>query len=134
MRFLLLALMIALLPVRGWMGNAMAVDMASQAVAKAQKTGSVSPASAVTDAEASMPEDCPMHAQPADKDAGSTGAQVAGSVHCNACDTCELCLALATSTWREAATPAFTRHAAPLAAGYLFSSADSFSSFKPPIS
>jgi hypothetical protein len=134
MRFLLLALMIALLPVRGWMGNAMAVDMASQAVAKAQKTGSVVPASAVADADASMPADCPMHAQSADQEAAVTDVPVIGSVHCNACDTCELCLALATLTWPDLLPTAFTPHAAPLATGYRFSSADSFSSLKPPIS
>jgi hypothetical protein len=134
MRFLLLALMIALLPVRGWMGNAMAVDMASQAVAKAYKTGSAVPASVVVDADASMPADCPMHAQPADTDASGADAPLAGSAHCNACDTCELCLALATSTWPDLLPTAFTRHAAPLAAGYRFSSADRFSSLKPPIS
>jgi hypothetical protein len=133
MRFLLLALMIALLPVRGWMGNAMALDMASQTVAKAQKTGSVAPASTVANADASMPADCPMHAQPGDQAAPGTDAQVSG-VHCNACDTCELCLALATSTWLDAAALAFAPHVAPLATGYRFSSADRVSSFKPPIS
>jgi hypothetical protein len=128
MRILLLALMIALLPVRGWMGNAMAVDMASQAVAKAQQTDSEA------DADASMPADCPMHAQSAGKEAADGDAQVTGSVHCNGCDNCELCLALVTSTWPEELTPTITRHAAPLATGYRFSSADRFSSFKPPIS
>jgi hypothetical protein len=131
MRIWLLVLMIALLPVRGWMGNAMAVDMASQAVAKAQKTDSA--ASEAMETEASMPADCPMHAQFADTAAPAIDAE-AGGVHCNACDTCELCLALATSTWSDAATLAFAPHAAPLATGYGFSSADSFSSFKPPIS
>jgi hypothetical protein len=133
MRIWLLVLMIALLPVRGWLGNAMAVDMASQAVAKAQKAGSPVPANVVIDAEASMPADCPMHAQSADTAAAAIDAE-AGSVHCNACDTCELCLALATSTWSDAATLAFAPHAAPLATGYRFTSADRFSSFKPPIS
>jgi hypothetical protein len=132
MRILLLALMIALLPLRGWMGNAMAVDMALQAVVKAQKTGPAMPAGAVIDAEASMPADCPMHAQSADKTAAATDAEMSG-VHCNACDTCELCLALATSTWPDAAL-AFAPRIAPLATGYRFSSADRFSSFKPPIS
>jgi hypothetical protein len=135
MRFLLLALMIALLPVRGWTGNAMAVDMAAQAVAKAQKAG-VAAASpeAAPGADASMPADCPMHAQVQVDDAASTDAPQAGGGHCNACDTCELCLALATSTWPDAAPTAFTRHAKPLAIGHGFSSADRFSSFKPPIS
>jgi hypothetical protein len=131
MRFLLLALMIALLPVRGWMGNAMAVDMASQAVMKAQKAGSQQDATLT--AEDSMPADCPMHAQGAGTDAASPEVGSSGGSHCNACDTCELCLALATSTWPDAAAVSFARHIAPLAMGYRFTSADSFSSFKPPI-
>jgi hypothetical protein len=130
MRILLLALMIALLPVRGWMGNAMALDMASQAVAQAQKTG----AGVSAQADAAMPPDCPMHAQQADPDAYSADAAAAGTVHCNGCDTCELCLALATATWPDGVRPTITRHAAPLAAGYRFSSADRFSTQKPPIS
>ncbi len=133
MRILLLALMIALLPVRGWMGNAMAVDMASQVVAKAQKAPTAESTGTVADSDASMAADCPMHAQSADNAAADREAQVSG-VHCNACDTCELCLALATSTWPGASALAFAPHLAPLATGYRFSSADSFSSFKPPIS
>ena len=129
MRFLLLALMIALLPVRGWMGNAMAVDMASQAVIKAQQAGSQKDA-----ADGAMPADCPMHAQVADTDAASPDVASSGGSHCNACDTCELCLALASSTWPDAAALAFAPHVAPLATGYRFSSADRFSSLKPPIS
>jgi hypothetical protein len=45
-----------------------------------------------------------------------------------------LCLALATSTRRDADALVFAPRAAPLFAGYRFSSADVFSSLKPPIS
>jgi hypothetical protein len=131
MRFLLLALMIALLPVRGWMGNAMAVDMASQAVANAQKTAT---SAASPGADTSMPADCPMLAQLSANDAVSADTPQADGGRCNACDTCELCLALATTTWFYAAPAAFARHAEPLAIGHGFSSADRFSSLKPPIS
>ena len=122
MRYLLLALMITLLPLRGWVGNAMAVDMASQQAAQAQAD--------VTQASA-MPEDCPMHAQ--------TGAEaaadpVAADGQCNDCNTCELCLALASLHWPTVAMGSFTPHAGPPSAGHPFSSAESITRLKPPIS
>ena len=40
MRLLLVAFMIALLPIRGWMGDAMAVDMAMQQVVMTQNSAS----------------------------------------------------------------------------------------------
>ncbi|WP_431097614.1 hypothetical protein [Polaromonas aquatica] len=133
MRVLLLALMIALLPVRGWVGHAMAVDMAAQQVMQAQQAA---PA-AEPGAEASaMPEDCPMHAQassPAEL-AGSTETPAADGSHCEGCNTCQLCLALASFTWEGPSHAAFAPHAEPLAGGSNFSSADRASGFKPPIS
>jgi hypothetical protein len=117
MRILLLALMIALLPVRGWVGNAMALDAA------------VHPASAVQvepgQPLASMPEDCPMHAQVADN---------ADSAGCQGCDTCQLCLALASLSWSASAHAPSLPHAAPTVSGSRFSSADRLPGVKPPIS
>jgi hypothetical protein len=122
MRYLLLALMITLLPLRGWVGNAMAVDMASQQAAQAQ---------ADLKGASAMPEDCPMHAQ--------TGAEaasdpVAAAAHCTDCTTCELCLALASFTWSAVAMGSFTPGAGPPCAGHPFSSAESIARLKPPIS
>lgn len=122
MRYLLLALMIALLPVRGWVGNAMAVDMASQQVLQAQAGVKTSSA---------MPEDCPMHAGTA----GETATDpLKGAGHCNDCNTCELCLALATFTGSAGAMASFTPAAAPPSVGQIFSSAGSSTRLKPPIS
>ena len=118
MRYLLLALMITLLPLRGWMGNAMAVDMASQQTVQAQadvKELSV------------MPEDCPMHA-------GTATDPVTAAGHCNDCDNCELCLALASFTRSAAAVGNFPPHAQLPSAGQPFSSAESSTDLKPPIS
>jgi hypothetical protein len=133
MRVLLLAVMIALLPVRGWVGHAMAVDMAAQQVMQAQQ--------ATPDAEPgvealAMSEDCPMHAQASGpvEPAGDPGAPVAEGSHCKGCNTCQLCLALASFTWVGPQPTAFTPHAEPLAGGSNFSSADRASGFKPPIS
>lgn len=134
MRVLLLALMIALLPVRGWVGNAMAVDMAAQQVMLAQATPE---ADAGSGAEASaMPEDCPMNAQASNTAdmAGDPEAPVADGAHCKGCNTCQLCLALASFTWPGLQAAGFTPHAEPLPGGTRFSSAERASGFKPPIS
>lgn len=134
MRYLLVALMIVLLPVRGWVGNAMALDMAAQQVLMAQ---AVAPSPLAFNAESPMPADCPMHAQAtADAaDAAAEASQTTGAgAHCNGCNTCQLCLALASFTWMDPPTGVFTAPAAPLLTGLRFSSAESVSSLKPPIS
>ena len=141
MRHLLLALMIALLPVRGWMGNAMAIDMAvnmamQQAVMTQSSTEGATPGSgwnAVSRASAAMPEDCPMSAQ--NQDGKSLEGEQAGetAASCN-CNSCELCLALATSTFPTMAKATFTPHAEPPSHGTRFSNAERVFSLKPPIS
>lgn len=120
-RYLLIALMLVLLPLRGWAGNVMAVDMAAQQVAMAQ----VHP----TDV-AAMSADCAMAMQtPAE-----AKQQVSqSSSHCHSCDTCQLCLALATTHQAYWVISPISRHSAVLHTGTEFSSADSASSFKPPI-
>ena len=59
MRYLLIALMIVLLPLRGWAGNAMAVDMAAQQVFMAQAS------TAAMVAEPAMPAVDPKEKKPA---------------------------------------------------------------------
>lgn len=137
MRFLLLALMIALLPVRGWMGDAMAIEAAMQQVAITQSsTEGAAPVSSREKAlvtSAAMPEDCPMSAQHKsgksveDDQANETGAS------CN-CNSCGLCLALATFTFSTMATATFTPHAETPSHGTRFSNAERGFSLKPPIS
>ena len=122
MRYLLLALMITLLPLRGWVGNAMAVDMASQQAVQAQ---------ADLRGSAAMPDDCPMHAQTA---AAAASDPPATAAHCTDCDTCELCLALASFTWSAVAMGASAPHAGPPSAGHRFRSAEGLNRLKPPIS
>ena len=137
MRHLLVALMIALLPIRGWVGDAMAVDMAMQQVLMTQSSASgetlVSGRGAALTTSAAMPEDCPMSARNQDGKSveGEPAGETAASCNCNSCD---LCLALATFTLPTLATAAFTPHAAPPSLGTRFSSAERVFSLKPPIS
>jgi hypothetical protein len=128
MRYLLIALMIVLLPLRGWAGNAMAVDMAAQQVLVAQASAA---SAAAMVAESAMPADCPMHLQ-AVADKADQASPV--NAHCSSCDTCQLCLALATWTQPDWPAGAMSRPGAPLLAGTSFRSADSAASLKPPIS
>ena len=132
MRYLLIALMIVLLPLRGWAGNAMAVDMAGQQVLMAQASAT---------STAVMPADCPMHLPAVNEKAvdgklaeGDPDQTSTAGAHCHSCDTCQLCLALASwahTTWTAGTVSPPT---APLLAGRDFHSADPAASFKPPIS
>ena len=121
-RYLLVALMVVLLPLRGWVGNAMAVDTAAQRVMTAQaQTANAVP----------MLTDCAMAMQIST----DTVKQVSqNSWHCPSCDTCQLCLALATASQVTWLAKPITRHSAVLLAGVAFESAESALSFKPPIS
>ena len=136
-RHLLLALMIALLPIRGWMGDAMATGVAMQQVLMAQDLTEGATHASGRDAAwatpAAMPEDCPMSAQykggksVEDDQADETAAS------CN-CDSCELCLAFATFASPTMATATFTPNAEPPSPGTRFSNAERGFSPKPPIS
>ncbi|MDR7094692.1 hypothetical protein [Hydrogenophaga laconesensis] len=74
MRHLLLALMIALLPIRGWMGDAMALAMLA------------APAHSTEQASASTAAPCPDHAMPGEH-AGMQDNASADHAH-KSCDVC----------------------------------------------
>ena len=112
-RYLLIALMLVLLPLRGWAGNVMAVDMAAMTVVKASVTSQVA-----------MPDDCAMPMQTADGDTVHT---------CSNCDTCELCLAVANLTYAPLPLNILARHSSPMVFSSAFTSVASASNFKPPI-
>lgn len=117
-RFLLIALMLVLLPLRGWAGDVMAVSMAASAVAQA-KMGNIT-------SQASMSEDCAMHAPQSTDDASAA--------YCDKCDTCELCLAVANLTPASRTAIKSARQTSPSAFNANFSSAARAPGFKPPIS
>lgn len=131
MRYLLLTIMMVLLPLRGWMGNAMAADMAAQqivaAVAQQAKGG----------AEAAMPADCPMMAAlvtDAGADQVAAGSGPGPGLGCHGCDTCQLCLALAPFALSDVPAPPPSTQTGPAALSFRFISAERTTGFKPPIS
>ena len=116
-RFLLIALMLVLLPLRGWAGDVMAVNMAATAVVQAKMDSLTS--------QAAMPADCDMHAQPPTDNA---------TVYCSNCDTCEMCLALANLTFATWTDIQQVSPSAPLDFDARFSNAVRALNLKPPIS
>lgn len=96
MRYLTLVLMIVLLPLRGWAGDAMATQMASAAVATelvavhAHKMGT----SATIKPQSQFTSDC-HEAVSTQPDAGKTASHETGNDHCGACLACQACHTLA---------------------------------------
>lgn len=124
MRYLFVILMIALLPLRGWAGHVMAVEMAAQQITASQHAAT---AQANNDAAPAMPSDCPMLGQAADDGSGKPNSPCS-------CDTCELCVALASARQPVFFEARFTPCTAPQAVIAGFSSADRSTGLKPPIS
>ena len=117
LHLLFISLLVVLLPLRGWAGNIMAVDMAATAAMQVNMAN--------VSNQTAMPVDCAMYSQPSADDAATS---------CGSCDTCELCLAVANLTHATWAASPFMRHTSPLASSASFSSANTASSLKPPIS
>ena len=118
---LLLAVMVVLLPLRGWAGTTMAVGMVVQQAAAAQ-AGPM----------AGMPDDCPMRLG-----ATSTPSNAPGDTNsppCSGCDTCELCLAIASFTTPQFHAKPLRHSTVPAAVPHGFVSADRARGLKPPIS
>jgi hypothetical protein len=119
-----LALMVLLLPLRGWAGSTMAVTMAMQQVA-AVHAGPM----------AEMPDDCPMRIRGSDAgEAPADGQTDSSGKPCGACDTCALCLAIASFPSPQFHTMAFKPSTTPPDVAHGFFSADHASRLKPPIS
>lgn len=132
MRHLLLALMIVLLPLRGWAGDAMATGMTAAPTqplqiatefiaAHAHESASHAPAQAM--------HDC---AEQADGQLAQTGNAHDG--HCSTCESCQACHTLALSPVAPGLNTAFNASAQPRAMAMQFTSAPAALDQKPPIS
>ena len=130
MRHLLLVLMIALLPARGWAVDVMALSMAARqlnAIESVTVEAIDTRATGQFDSEqqAAMPADCPMQIQAVDK---------AGTGVCHGCNTCLLCMAVVTGYPMTLLGAASLPQATPAIGSISFSSAERAPGFKPPIS
>ena len=151
MRHLVLALMIFLLPLRGWMGDAMATDMAidmatglvsatKTIAASAYKTSLndqfeyksasyVAPTSAVQ-----VHPDCGGHASASVEAVLSQDTHDAQDGHCTPCQSCQACHTVALSPPVAKSMAIFNFKGQPDAAALPFVNADAALSKKPPIS
>jgi hypothetical protein len=154
MRRLLLILMISLLPLRGWVGDVMAVEMSTAAAAqKANATELVANyvyptlARGQFDGKNAVPAhlECPGHAAAAagpTADSTSAGASVdvvasaddAPNGHCNTCSVCQICHSVALASAVVVYLPNFTANTLPFTGSTRFASAFTALSQKPPIS
>jgi hypothetical protein len=111
---LVILLIIALLPLRGWAGDLMSVQMAAGGL----------PAQV-----GAMPADCPMLS--VQVDAGDVSQAPTGPTGCASCD---LCLPMAELASQQFGVITFAAHTAPAIDGVDFCSAATALAFKPPIS
>lgn len=124
LRFLFLALLIALLPLRGWVGDVMAMERTTTALA--QGSGHHLMVSAA-DIHADTHADCPGHA-------GTPAPAASAADDCGTCTACQLCHAPALTP--AGATSVHLPHIGPRpgAPTIDFASAERAPGFKPPIS
>ena len=136
MRHLLLALMIALLPLRGWVGDAMAMEMAARTVASLPDASSAAQAHPHAACQgddpvaASAASPAPAHAMA--HTGQSAGAPITYS-DCGSCTTCEVCHSAAVVTGFPDMPALPLPVAVPAARPAVFASAVPAPGFKPPI-
>ncbi|WP_084181130.1 hypothetical protein [Polaromonas glacialis] len=140
MRHLFLILMIALLPLRGWVSDAMATGMLASQVQQQQQTATKTEAThgheagtkAHQDTETVVADvtptaaDCPGHASGAESHAADA--------HCESCSVCQACHTVALSPTGTDVTAVFNLSMLPWAAVAQFSSAETALGEKTPIS
>jgi hypothetical protein len=142
MRTLLLALMIALLPIRGWLGDAMAVEMVRHSM---PATSSVSMATAAAteahcheamEAGGGMDMAMSMMADHAGSHDDTSSSSHSGTDHqgCGTCTACQVCHTVALGGMPLIDIVHSAPQAPPAAHASRFASAEPAQGLKPPIS
>lgn len=144
MRHLLLALMIALLPLRGWVGDAMAMEMMASALNHHAEnaTDFVAPGAETTGAKTGFDAptrdmahaDCPGHAAMASgSDTPANSQHHADAADCATCAACQICHTVALTPIPLQIASAGQPAGQPQTASPHFASAERAPGFKPPI-
>ncbi len=135
MRLLFVILLIALVPLRSWAGDAMAIRMAHGVVDSGHST--VARAAST----ASMHDDCAggHHGAPASQatalaSAAVTAAADAAQDHCTNCASCQACFTVALMGLPSVVAPLIPHNSPPHTGLKSFTSADVVLGHKPPIS
>ena len=126
MRHLLLALMIALLPLRGWVGDVMAAQMTSTVLSQSatESHHGMDDATRHVMAEAS---DCSGHQAGASEDASA-------QADCSTCTVCQICHSVALTPLLMSLPSAMLPGGQVQTSHVHFASAERAPGFKPPIS
>ena len=138
MRHLFLIIMIALLPLRGWVSDAMATGMVTaqvqqQTAAKIVVTHAhEAGVQAHQDMEVVVADASQTAADCSDHAAG--GADHAADTHCNSCSVCQACHTVVLSPTPTDGSTAFNPRTLPSAVVAQFASAEAALGQKPPIS
>lgn len=132
MRTLFLALMITLLPLRGWVGDVMAVELSRQSTA-AHHAAPVSAPSVHHEAHAAG---APHHGHTmADAAAPCADAdEEQGLADCTGCTVCQICHSVALTPVLPELPPAVRPTSVPASSQPLYASAERALGDKPPIS
>ncbi len=130
MRRWFILLMIALLPLRGWIGEAMAGEMLAQRTAEAATHAAHMHEGHASQHEAhASAHDCmEKHAAVADEPTGATHGD------CPTCAACQVCSSVALGIDLPAAVAAPIAHAPPASRDIHFASAEPARAVEPPIS
>lgn len=127
MRVLLLALMIALLPLRVWVGDAMAMERMSSALISVHAAETMSH-------ERHEAQPCHEHAGDAHTAPAGEGNNSHAGGDCSSCTVCQICHSVALTGLLPLITAAALPTAAPHTHAVLHASAERAPGFKPPIS
>ena len=146
MRLFVLVLMLVLLPLRGWMGDAMATVMAAGATNMVadgahQQSGEGGSGPSAAGATAGAKTDCAGHtamhlsdAYSADKATSEPSDPTDQNGHGEHCQTCQACHSVAMSTSALIVSSSFSAPSQPQALTAPYTSAVAALSQKPPIS
>jgi hypothetical protein len=137
MRYLVVALMIVLLPLRGWAADTMATKMASSVVAIESESAGANIAKVAAESDHKNQASETPHAAPDchEQMAGHPDAEnAANSDHCGTCQACQACHSVALSASLSDVTTAFTSHHLSVTRAFAFTSAAPALGQKPPIS
>jgi len=136
MRHFLFALLIALLPLRGWMGDAMATQMAAGQLQHHQQTQAAVQADHVHEAMDTAHADHHTETQALHDcmDQVADDASHSSDGHCETCAACQACHTVALSPATPDLMPHFSAPTLPRSAADPFASADTALRQKPPIS
>lgn len=141
MRRFVLILMLVLLPLRGWAGSVMAVEMSAQnfnAINLEAEYDYSTRASGHFDEESAAQSHagCPGHAEMAlgASSHSPDGQETTANGHCGSCGVCQICHSFALANTVALAPALLPSPSFFAATGFSFASASLASSLKPPIS